>query len=164
MGEKPHSRPLPHLGTSPTSSSAPRSHVALPVPRYHPGCALCSAPAVADSWLIQTGTFLTLVLDFPGRQGDKGRQERKVSKYKTQSVLKPRKSVKVRGTWLTRTIYKLRPDGNTRWSRTKFLFPTHPSPHSPSPEQRGTSQHPWLWLRPGSGFKLLLSTQTAPLR
>lgn len=84
MGEKPHSHPLPHLGTSPGSSSAPRTHVA---PRYHPGHAPGSAPAVAGSRLIQTGTFLTLALDFPGRQGDEGSQERKVSKYKTQSVL-----------------------------------------------------------------------------
>lgn len=43
MGEKPHSHPLPHLGASPESSSAPRTHVALPVPRYHPGRALGKA-------------------------------------------------------------------------------------------------------------------------
>lgn len=48
-GEKPHSRPLPHLGTSPESSSAPRTHVALLAPRYHPG----HARGEAQRWLWQ---------------------------------------------------------------------------------------------------------------
>lgn len=49
----------------------------------------------------------------------------------------------------------------TRWSRTKLLFPSRPSPHSPSPQRCGTCQQPWLRFRP---FKIELSAQTAPPR
>lgn len=53
----------------------------------------------AGSSLIQTGTFSTLVLEFPGRQGDGGSQES--FKVLTPKHPQPQKSVKERSTWLT---------------------------------------------------------------
>lgn len=47
----------------------------------------------------------------------------------------------------------------TRWSRTKLLFPSRPSPRSPSPQRCGTSPKTWLRLPP---FKIELSAQNAP--
>jgi len=47
MGQTLHPNPLPHLGPSPESSSARRSLVALPAPRYHPD----HVPGKAQRWL-----------------------------------------------------------------------------------------------------------------